>query len=227
MAYYPIYQKYFTQFSEVPERIKKKENAKVRCYLRALCTFALTTDTSYDSMCIQRNNQEAIHTIRMLIEACFNAYAFLIYKDKDAFLNKFFKGEDFNKLTLNGKKLTTNTIKEYIEKDYPSISRIYEDTNRYIHFGNYYCLGVEADLDEETKQILYSSQQEGLIGDYAEMRHKENREWVWQIVEIINDILLEIMDRIVKEIEPAKEIAGLDKINLNDLQRVQEHHKVT
>ena len=76
---------------------------------------------------------------------------------------------------------------------------------------------MEADLDEETKQILYSSQQEGLIGDYAEMRHKENREWVWQIVEIINDILLEIMDRIVKEIEPAKEIAGLDKINLNDL----------
>ena len=72
-------------------------------------------------------------------------------------------------------------------------------------------------MDEETKQILYSSQQEGLIGDYADMRHKKNREWVWHIVEIINDILLEIMDRIVKEIEPAKEIAGLDKINLNDL----------
>ena len=84
MAYYPIYQKYFTRFSEVPERIRKKENAKVKCYLRALCTFALTTDTSYDSMCIQRNNQGAIHTIRMLVEACFNAYAFLIYKDKDA-----------------------------------------------------------------------------------------------------------------------------------------------
>ena len=87
-----------------------------------------------------------------------------------------------------------------MEKDGYPIEKFYDDANRYIHPSNFYCLGVE--LDADTRKWLWDSQDEALINNYARLGDREEREWVYNTMGLINDLLLEVMDKVVEMIEP-------------------------
>lgn len=87
-----------------------------------------------------------------------------------------------------------------MEKDGYPIERFYDDANRYIHPSNFYCLGVE--LDADTRKWLWDSQDEALISSYAKFRDRGEREWVYNTMGLINDLLLEVMAKVVEMIEP-------------------------
>ena len=54
----------------------------------------------------------------------------------------------------------------------------------------------------DTIKWLWDSKDEALISSYAKFRDRGEREWVYNTMGLINDLLLEVMDKVVEMIEP-------------------------
>jgi hypothetical protein len=109
--------------------------------------------------------------------------------------------------------MTSRKILEYMERDYPSIREYYEDANRYIHPSNFYCSGIE--LDKDTEEWLWDSREKGLVGNFHNLNQWKERKWVYKVMGIINDTILDIMDKVVELAEPITQIELSHKIDLS------------
>lgn len=215
MAYTPLYQKYFTPLSQKPYRLLNPESIKYKCFLKAIGEYTINIDSGFDALYLKREDVCAIHLLRMLIDGCISTYGLLIANNPEAYLNHYFKGDDpdscLNK--YDKKKMTSRKILEYMEKDYPSIREYYEDANRYIHPSNFYCSGIE--LDEETEKWLWDSNEKGLVNNFHNLNQWKERKWVYKVMGIINDIILDIMDKVVELAEPKPQIELSHKLDLS------------
>lgn len=217
MAYIPLHQKYYTHFSQKPYRLLKPESNKYKCFLKAIGEYATNIDSGFDTLYIKREDVCAIHLLRMLLDASISTYGLLIANNPEAYLNHYFKG-DFPDKCLNKydkKKMTSRKILEYMETEYPSITEYYLDTNRYIHPSNFYCSGIE--LDKETEEWLRDSRESGLVGNSLELNRWKERKWVYKIMGIINDILLEVMDKVVEMVEPPVILPNLIDVSTGEI----------
>lgn len=146
-----------------------------------------------------------VHLLRMLLDASIKTYGLLLAKNPEKYINDYLKNShntDFasrSECKYDGRKLSDGVILKYMEKDGYPIEKFYDDANRNIHPSNFYCLGVE--LDADTRKWLWDSQDEALISSYAIFRDREEREWVYNTMGLINDLLLEVMVKVVEMIE--------------------------
>ena len=210
MAYIPLYQKFLTPLHQKPDCIIKPENIKYKVFLKAVANYAITVDSGFDTLYLKRNTECAIHLLRMLLDATIKTYGLLLAKNPEKYINDYLKGShkgDYASRSVNkhdGKALLDGNIIEYMEADGYPIRKFYDDANRYIHPSNFYCLGIE--LDDETKKWLWDSQDEALVKHTAKLNDRKEREWVYNVMGIINETLLEIFSKVVEAVEP-KQIA--------------------
>ena len=206
MAYTPLYQKYFTPLSQKPYRLLKPESIKYKCFLKAISNYAINIDSGFDALYLKREDVCAIHLLRMLLDAAIKTYGILLAKNPDKYLNDYLKGNhkgDYASRSTNkydGKSLMDGNILEYMDKDYPHISEYYYDANRYIHPSNFYCSGIE--LDKETEEWLWDSREKGLVGTFHNLNQWKERKWVYNVMGIINEVILDVMDKVVAMVEP-------------------------
>ena len=210
MAYTPLYQKYFTPLSQRPNNLLKAESIKYKCFLKAICEYTINIDSGFDVLYLKRGNVCAIYLLRMLLDAAIKTYGILLARNPEKYLNDYLKGNhnwDYASRSTNKydeKYLLDGNILEYMEKDYPQISVFYKDANRYIHPPNFYCSGIE--LDKETEEWLWDSREKGLVGNIHNLNQLNEREWVYNVMGIINDVILDVMDKVVKMVEPPIEL---------------------
>ena len=217
MAYTPLYQKYFTPYSQKPYRLLKPESSKYKCFLKAIGEYTINIDSGFDALYLKREDVCAIHLLRMLIDANLSTYGLLIANNPEAYLNHYFKG-DYPDKCLNKfdkKQMTTRKILEYMEKEYPSITEYYNETNRYIHPSTFYCSGIG--LDKETEEWLMNSCESSLVGNSLDLNRWKERKWVYKVMGIINDILLEIMDKVVELAEPPITLPNLIDLSTGEI----------
>ena len=142
---------------------------------------------------------------KVVLEDGVKTYGLLLAKNPEKYINDYLKGVHKNDYAprsdnkIDGKALLDGNIIEYMEKDGYPIRKINDEANRYIHPSNFYCLGIEP--DETTSRWLGDSQSEALINNYARLGDREEREWVYNTMGLINDLLLEVMDKVVEMIE--------------------------
>ena len=213
MAYNPLYRKYFTPLHQKPDRLMKQESIKYKCFLKAISEYTINIDSGFDALYLKREDVCAIHLLRMLIDAAIKTYGILLAKNPDKYLNDYLKGShnwDYASRSTNkfdGKSLLDGNILEYMEKDYPNISDFYYDSNRYIHPSNFYCSGIE--LDKDTEEWLWDSREKGLVGSFHNLRQWKDRKWVYKVMGIINEVLLDVMDKVVVMVEPPLELPNI------------------
>lgn len=206
MSYNPLFQKYFTQLSQRPNKLLKAESIKYKCFLKAICEYTINIDSGFDVLYKNRENVCAIHLLRMLLDAAIKTYGILLARNPEQYLNGYLKGihnwDNASRSTnkFDGKSLMDGNILEYMKKDYPNISDFYYDANRYIHPSNFYCSGIG--LDKETEEWLWDSREKGLVGNFHNLKQLNEREWVYNVMGIINDVILDVMDKVVKMVEP-------------------------
>jgi len=229
MAYTPLYQKYFTQLSQRPNNLLKAESIKYKCFLKAISNYAINIDSGFDALYLKREDVCAIHLLRMLLDAAIKTYGILLAKNPDKYLNDYLKGNhkgDYASRSNNkydGKSLMDGNILEYMEKEYPHISEYYYDANRYIHPSNFYCSGLE--LDKETKEWLWDSRESGLVGNSLDLNRWKERKWVYKVMGIINDILLEVMDKVVEMVEPPVILSNLIDVSTGEIVQNPKYKK--
>ena len=206
MAYTPLYQKYFTPLSQKPIRLLKPESNRYKCFLKAIGEYTINIDSGFDALYRKREDVCAIHLLRMLLDAAIKTYGILLAKNPDKYLNDYLKGNhkgDYASRSTNkydGKSLMDGNILEYMDNDYPNISEYYYDANRYIHPSNFYCSGIE--LDNETEEWLWDSRDDGLVGCSLDLNRWKERKWVYNVMGIINEVILDVMDKVVAMVEP-------------------------
>ena len=206
MAYTPLYQKFYTSYHLKPDGILKPENIKYKVFLKAVANYALTVNSGFDTLYLNKNTECAIHLLRMLLDATMKTYGLLLAKNPVKYINDYLKGShkgDYASRSYNkydGKSLLDGNIIEYMEGDGYPIRKLYDDANRYIHPSNFYCLGIE--LDDETKKWLWDSQDKALVKHTARLNDKTEREWVYGVMVLVNETLLEIIGKVVNTIEP-------------------------
>lgn len=206
MAYTPLYQKYFTPYHRIPDRLVKPESIKYKVFLTAVGNYALTMDAGFYTLARNRDMECAIHLLRMVLDASIKTYGLLLAKNPEKYINDYLKGVHKGEYAsrsdskIDGRALTTGYIVEQMDKDGYPITKLYDDFNSYIHPSNFYCLGVE--LPEEARKWLWEKQEDALISNYTKLGDKETRDWVCNTMELINDLLLEIMGKVVEMIEP-------------------------
>lgn len=213
MAYTPLYQKYFTPLSQKPYRLRKPESNKYKCFLNAISEYTINIDSGFDALYHKREDVCAIHLLRMLLDATIKTYGILLARNPEKYLNDYLKGNhrgDYASRSENkndGKTLTDGNILQYMENDYPQISIYYYEANRYIHPSNFYCSGIT--LDDESKEWLWDSHEEGLVGSFHNLRQWKDRKWVYKVMGIINEVLLDVMDKVVVMVEPPLELPNI------------------
>lgn len=199
--------------------LRKPESSKYKCFLKAISNYAINIDSGFDTLYLKREDVCAIHLLRMLLDAAIKTYGILLARNPDKYLNDYLKGShnwDYASRSTNkfdGNYLLDGNILEYMERDYPSIREYYEDANRYIHPSNFYCSGIE--LDEETEKWLWDSNEKGLVNNFHNLNQWKERKWVYKVMGIINDIILDIMDKVVELAEPKPQIELSHKLDLS------------
>ena len=193
----------------------KQESIKYKCFLKAINEYTINIDSGFNALYLKREDVCAIHLLRMLLDAAISTYGILLANNPEAYLNHYFK-DTHSARCLNkfdGKQMTSGNILEYMEKEYPSVTEYYKDTNRYIHPSNFYCNGIE--LDKETEEWLWDSREKGLVGSFHNLNQWKERKWVYNVMGIIHDIILDIMDKVVELAEPKPQIELSHKIDLS------------
>ena len=179
--------------------------------------YAINIDSGFDALYRKKEDVCAIHLLRMLIDGCISTYGLLIANNPEAYLNHYFKGDGpdccLNK--YDKKKMTSRKILEYMEKDYPSIREYYEDANRYIHPSNFYCSGIE--LDKDTEEWLWNSRESSMVGCSLDLNRWKERKWVYKVMGIINDIILDLMDKVVDLAEPPIVLKNLIDLSTGEI----------
>lgn len=206
MAYIPLYQKFYTTYHLKPDGILKPENIKYKVFLKAVANYPLTVNSGFDTLYLKKNTECAIHLLRMLLDATIKTYGLLLAKNPEKYINDYLKGShsgDYASRSDNkydGKSLLDGNIIPYMEADGYPIRKFYDEANRYIHPSNFYCLGIEQ--DEETKKWLWDSQDKALVKHTAKLNDRTEREWVYNVMGLVNETLIEIMGKVAEMIEP-------------------------
>lgn len=221
MAYSTLLQKYYTSLQQKADSVRKPENIKYRCFLEAVRNYTISMDTGFDALFVSKNMECAIHLLRMLLDASIKTYGILLAKNPEKYLNDFLKGVhkgDYasrSDCKFDGKPLTTGNIISYMEKDGYPIKKFYEDASYYIHPSNFYCLGIK--LDAETSKWLWDSQDGNLVSNYTDLRDRTIREWVYNTMCLINDLIIETMDKVKEMVEPTPIPMYIMDINSGEL----------
>ena len=54
----------------------------------------------------------------------------------------------------------------------------------------------------DTEEWLWDSREKGLVGNFHNLNQWKERKWVYKVMGIINDVILDIMDKVVELAEP-------------------------
>lgn len=205
--YEGLYYKYLYSYRTVAEGISKPEHKEWKMFITSLAKYAETTNEGYCALHTSKNYVCMVHLIRMMCDACFEAYRLLIVNDKEGYLKKYLynEGKDLNKFKCVGKQITSTFLKEKIKEDYSdAMGKVYELSNRFIHPSNFYF----KDYSTEDRMIIEHKEDE-LLGDYSALYSKDEVERVDRIMDVLNEVLLDILHRLIDYIKPIKKLPDL------------------
>ncbi len=189
----------------------KPEHKEWKMFISSMAKFAVSVDEGYCDLHRAKNYVCMVHLIRMMCDACFEAYRLLITDEKDKFLRYFLSDRDTNRCKLDGVQITSSVLKEKIEEEYIGMAQVYKFSNRFIHPTSFYF--KDYDL-ENHKEIEH--EEDLVLPDYASLYLKEEVERMNNIMGILNEVLLEILKRLKDYIKPP--IVLPKKLNVQTMQ---------
>lgn len=202
-VYEKLYYKYLHLYTGFDRSINKPENKEWQMYITSLTKYATSINEGYCTLRINKNYVCMVHILRMMCDACFEGYRLLLVNDKDAYLRKYLYGEgnkDLNKFRCGNEQVTTTFIKKKMAEEYDdAMGKVYELSNRFIHPSNFFY----RDYSLNGNRVIKHSPEE-LYGDYTEL--KGNVESIDGLMDALNQVLLDILKKLVECIESVKQL---------------------
>jgi hypothetical protein len=189
----------------------KPEHKEWKMFISSISKFAVSVDEGFCDLYRAKNYVCMVHLIRMMCDACFEAYRLLITDEKEKYLRYFFSDRDTNRCKLNGVQITTSVLKEKIEEEYSGMAQVYKFSNRFIHPTSFYFRDYDL---EDNREIEHDD--DVVLPDYGSLYLKEEVERMTNIMGILNEVLLEILRKLKDQIEPP--IVLPQKLNLQTMQ---------
>lgn len=203
--YERIYYKYLHLYEDRAKRNFKPEHKEWQMFITSLAKYAETIDEGYCALRTSKNYVCMVHLIRMMCDACFEGYRLLIVNDKDAYLAKYLYDEGnkpLNKFRCGNDNVTTTLLKEKMANEYgDAMGKVYELSNRFIHPTNFYF----RDYSLDNRKVIEHKEQY-LLGDYSDLYLKKNVSGIDGIMEALNEVLLDILEKLTNYIEPVKQL---------------------
>lgn len=180
-------------------------------FISSIAKYAISVDEGYCDLHRVKNYVCMVHLIRMMVDACFESYRLLLTDEKEKFFRYYFSDRDTNKCKLKGVQITTNILKNEIEKEFEGMARVYEFSNRFIHPSNFYFKDYSL---EDRREIEHK--EDLILPDYTSLFDKDEVKLMDDIMESLNQILLEILRKLKDFIEPPIQLPK--KLNLQTME---------
>lgn len=204
-VYEKLYYKYLHLYRGFDRSINKPENKEWQMYITSLTQYATSINEGYCMLNARKNYVCMVHILRMMCDACFEAYRLLLVNNKDAYLRKYLYGEgnkELNKFRCGNEQVTTTFIKKKMTEDYDdAMGKVYELSNRFIHPSNFYYKDYSPSGENKIKHSP-----DELYGDYSELHSKRNIEAIDGLMDALNQVLLDILGKLVECVEPVEQL---------------------
>ncbi len=130
-----------------------KELYSMDLYISAIINRSISFMQGFEQLAKENNYITAVPIIRMQIDNCLRFYAATIVTDYNAFFIEYLKGIHIRNLKdSNNKKMTDSYLIEKLDKIFPSVHNLYNNTSGYVHLSNEHSfLQTEIIKDEERK----------------------------------------------------------------------------
>ena len=212
---HPIYErfhyKYRLQLESIARSHFKPEKKEWQMYITSLAKYAETVNQGYCDLHINKNYVCMVHLIRMMCDACFEAYRLLLVNDKEGYLKKYLFNEgkkELNKFRVANDQATSTLIKNKIVDEYgEAMAKVYEYSNRFIHPSNFYYRDYSL---EDRREIIHNP--DTLLDDYSRLFDKDEVARIDDIMDVLNEVLLDILDKLKEYVEPTPQLPN--KIDL-------------
>lgn len=103
-------------------------NTKIIKELNTSFLDLMKIDYGYDS-----KRLVPIMIIRNLIDVAAFLYAYIIYEDKEVYLNRYKKGKPIGRFEINQKPLSYGMLVEWLDKRYEGLQKLYRYCCTYVH----------------------------------------------------------------------------------------------
>jgi hypothetical protein len=175
--------------------------------LNRSCTCLIRTDMNYWA---DNNKLVPIMIIRALLDYCMTLKGYLLYPNKEVYLRHYRLGNPLNRLKIEGQALTTNYLKNELDKDFGFVSALYNDCCDWVHSS--YNKGKSIDADDQIcigrygfRGKIYGYKLEDFIDDdyingiepLPEYDYEEEFDIVNYIIEV-NKIIVSLLKQIIK-----------------------------
>jgi hypothetical protein len=111
---------------------------------------ALSLMHSFDVLIRERQPRVAATFVRMQLDTAMRLNAFWMVADKDAIAQQLLSGEKFRKLkSIEGEPLTDKLLHERLEKEFPGVSRAYEEGCGFVHLSQPHMLSFFESVNED------------------------------------------------------------------------------
>lgn len=131
-SYHDIYNQFWDYFKILQKNNEDIFFTIIRSVqeLNRSCSCLIRTDMNYWA---DNNKLVPIMIIRTLIDYCMTLKGYLLYPNKEVYLRHYLLGNPINRLKIAGQALTTNYLKNELDKDFDSVSALYNDCCEWVH----------------------------------------------------------------------------------------------